>query len=47
MTFRILALATVSLSTLIAASAHAQESGADEAIIVTAQLREQNPSTCR
>ncbi len=43
MTFRILALATVSLSTLVAAGARAQENSADDAIIVTAQLREQNP----
>jgi iron complex outermembrane receptor protein len=44
MSFRIMALATVSLSTLVAARAHAQEvSTAGDTIIVTAQLREQNP----
>jgi len=44
MKFRILALATASLSTLIAAQAHAQfgEMEADT-IIVTAQMREQDP----
>jgi len=44
MSFRKLALAAVSLSSLTAAGAHAEEAAAgDDTIIVTAQLREQDP----
>lgn len=44
MNFRTMALATASLATLITAQAHAQSDAASaDTIIVTAQLREQNP----
>lgn len=44
MSARILALAAVSLSSLAIAQAHAEEgAAADDSIVVTAQLREQNP----